>query len=362
MKGTPRWLIAITVSLTGLTAVGEEKPSVSNKPLQGIVTHGRALAMYEIGQGGLSGSETFNLRHAPLAGGPARDGPRAIFGDPPRLWHVAHGYLWASYNGDPFLGNSGVRDVLLRFRVGAFLEDKWVTTPEIDENSIDYGFFIGSYPQMEYTRSWNLGAGADGRLNVAAVYDVLPTSENSVLLFYLCNLAGDDCDGKFGTPDKDDRKDPSWSMAMFTYKNKWDAKAGNWGKGKWERAGLIEGSAHEQFHVLGKGDDYYFVTDSGKLTRAPKPDKGKDRKMEAVWDDKKRPIVAFITDADADRTFLFCKPDKDGKGVYFEMSDKPDLRPYDASKVPEAKTADQLPAVLAYAKILVADKKIKAKE
>jgi hypothetical protein len=355
-------MIAFAASLMALPAVGEEKPSVSSKPLQGIVTHGWALAMYEIGQGGLFGSETFNLRHAPLAGGPARDGPRAILIDPPRLWHVAHGYLWASYNGDPFLGNSGIRDALHRFRVDGYLEDKWITTSEVDENSIHYSSFIGSYPQLEYTRRLTLAARANGRPNVAALYDVLPTSENSVLLFRLCNVAGDDCSGKFGTPDKDDSKEPSWSMAMYTYKNKWDAKAGNWGPGKWERAGLIEGSSHEQFHVLGKGDDFYFVTDSGKLTRAPKPEKGNDRKMEVVWDDKKQPIVAFITDADADHTFLFCKPDKEGKGVYFELSDKPDPQAYDAGKIPEAKTADQLPAVLAYVKILVADKKIMAKE
>ena len=84
--------------------------------------------------------------------------------------------------------------------------------------------------------------------------------------------------------------------------------------------------------------------------------------MEPVWDDDRRPVVAFLTDADADRTFLFCKPDKDGKGVYFEMDAKPDPQVYDTSKVPEAKPDDPLPAVLAYAQILLADKKIKDKE
>ncbi|HVS38571.1 MAG TPA: hypothetical protein VMS17_23650 [Gemmataceae bacterium] len=44
------------------------------------------------------------------------------------------------------------------------------------------------------------------------------------------------------------------------------------------------------------------------------------------------------------------------------MSDKPDPQPCDASTIPEAKPDDPLPAVLAYAKILVADKKVKDKE
>jgi hypothetical protein len=344
MNRTPCCLIAFAVALTALSAAGAEDPSVLSAPIQGVVTNGRALAMYELHPG------MFGLRHAPLAGGSSRDGAERTrcLQDPPPLWHVAHGYLWASYNQ----GFGSVLDALRRFRVEGFQEDKWITTPEVDEDNIHHSFFIEPYPQLEYTRM----------INVTPVYDVLPTSANSVLLFHLCNVAGVDCEGKFGTPDKDDSKEPSWSIAMFTYKNKWDAKAGNWGKGKWERAGLIDGGSHEPFHVLGKGDDFYFVTDSGKLTRAPKPEKGPGRTMETVWNDKKRPIVAFVTDADADRTFLFCKPDKDGKGVYFEMSNKPDLQPYDASKIPAAKTADQLPAVLAYVKILFADKKIKAKE
>src|SRR5260370_35919984 len=37
------------------------------------------------------------------------------------------------------------------------------------------------------------------------------------------------------------------------------------------------------------------------------------RSVEPVWDDANRPITHFITDADAERTFLFCKPVKPGE-------------------------------------------------
>jgi hypothetical protein len=368
MKRAPRLLIAFAVSIMALPAARAEEPRVLGAPLQGVVVHGRALAMCEFGSSGI-----FGLRHARLAGGPARDGAERTWclQAPPRVWQVAHGYLWASANRKSN-GLNDIDDSLYRYRLGGFLEDKWITSAEVDEDNLHYGCFIGLISPLGSTRSLHLSVEYDLEL----YYDHLPTAEDAVLLFQLCNVAGADHSGLPATPDSeipwrvtpltrytdDEHKKPHWSLAVFGFKNKWDAKAKNWPRGKWERLGVIEGCFHEQFRVLGKGDDYYFVTDSGKLFRAPKPDKGGDRKMEAVWDDEKRPVAAFITDADADRSFLFCKPDKDGKGVYFEMSDKPDPQPYDASKIAEAKVADQLPAVLAYVKVLLADKKIKDKE
>ena len=61
----------------------------------------------------------------------------------------------------------------------------------------------------------------------------------------------------------------------------------------------------EGFRVLGKGDDYFFLTDTGRLFVARKAAKGKQRSVVPVWADADRPIEAFITDADANRTFLF---------------------------------------------------------
>jgi hypothetical protein len=268
-------------------------------------------------------------------------------------------------------GLNDISDTLFHYSLSGFLQDKWITTPEVDENNLHYSCFIGDVSPLSMTRTLHLSVEYDLEL----YYDYLPTAENEVLLFQLCNVAGADHSGLPGVPESklnwtptyitrepnsadESRKKPYWSLGLFDFKNKWDTKAQNWPDGTWKRIGVIEARFHEQFNALSKGDDYYFVTQSGRLYRAPKPDKGTDRKMDTVWKDDQRPIVAFITDADADRSFLFCKPDKDGKGVYFEMSDKPDPQSYEASKVPEAKPDDPLPAVLAYAKILVADKKI----
>jgi hypothetical protein len=164
-------------------------------------------------------------------------------------------------------------------------------------------------------------------------------------------------------PDYDEPcfKAPKWNLSVFRYAGKWDEKEKQWQQGAWAFVDDIEVGFREDFHVLAKGEDYYFLTESGKLFLSPPaPALDKPRKMVAVWEDEKRPVVAYVTDADADRTFLFCRPEKkDGKGVYFELSDKPDPVEYDPAAIPAAKPDDPLPAVLAYAKVLLADKKIK---
>jgi hypothetical protein len=343
-----------------LGAAGAAEPSTPNMPVKGVVVNGRALVFL---QGRVSGGW---LQDVPLAGGPVHDSPKCVWvWQPPCVWQVADGYLWASGNDTypPIISGgfqiTGILDSLDRYQLDDLLDGKLIAGPGAYYGPAVFAFLDGGNSPLIATRQLPDKV----KYGYFLAYDYLPTRKEEVLLFQLCNAAGADQPTE-SHHNEEEYRTPHWSLSVFRISNEWDAKIKGWSdvKGKFERVGLIADGFHERFNVLGKGDDYYFVTQSGKLYRAPKPDKGSDRKMDAVWKDDQRPIAAFITDADADRSFLFCKPDKDGKGVYFEMSDKPDPQSYDASKVPEAKPDDPLPAVLAYAKILVADKKIKNKD
>jgi hypothetical protein len=94
----------------------------------------------------------------------------------------------------------------------------------------------------------------------------------------------------------------------------------------------------EDFYFFFRKNDYFFVTESGKLYQAPPRKQGeKERKMRPLWTDVDRPpIVAILEDADNDRVWLFAKDkSRDGKnGVYFEM--KATLKPqaFDHAKLP----------------------------
>ena len=69
-----------------------------------------------------------------------------------------------------------------------------------------------------------------------------------------------------------------------------------------------------------------------------------------------------MQDADTNRTFVFTKNKKKGeKDVYFELDGKPTTLTYDLSSVkPPKELPEPLKTALPYAKILLADEKIKA--
>ncbi len=139
-------------------------------------------------------------------------------------------------------------------------------------------------------------------------------------------------------------------------------------RGQWALVDQIKDPCfNERFHVFVRDDDWFFVTDSGKVFLSRKPDKeGGERKLEAVWDDAKRPIVAAVIDADTDKTFLFGRPtDEKAKPFYFELSDKPKPAEFDADAIKppqnaaELKAPEPLKTVLGYAHFLVDQKQIK---
>jgi hypothetical protein len=161
-------------------------------------------------------------------------------------------------------------------------------------------------------------------------------------------------------------KEPPLWLGVYHYQSKWSAKKKKWVEGVWkEEEVLMMAPFNEDFHAFTKGGDYYFVTASGKAYVARKPAKGETRKIELLWGSRRQQIVALITDADAQKTYLFCKAtkkdDEKVEDVYFELSAKPSPRSYDLSTVQPVKAEEPLKSVLEYARILVADKKVKAK-
>src|SRR5262249_13911428 len=154
---------------------------------------------------------------------------------------------------------------------------------------------------------------------------------------------------------------PRWNLSMHSFRDRWDRNRGKWAdKGRWRFEGYVEVAFQEPFQALRQGDDFFFLTRSGRLFVAPKPARGTNRTIRAVWDDPRRRVLTFLTDADSGRTFLFCKAARGGKPAWFELSARPRPVAYDP---PELKGAPKDPALrqaFACARVLLAAGKVKA--
>lgn len=204
---------------------------------------------------------------------------------------------------------------------------------------------------------------------------ITPIAEDQLRLFILTNVPGgllkpagksDNLTGLVGTytGEKGEQTKPVWTLRVFTYKGKWEAKDRKWGKGEWKQEEVLPAPPlRERFHAFDHQGTYTFVTDSGKAYLAPPPAKGKPRAVTAIWDDPKRPVVAAITDNATGRTFLFAQPRDATTGAYFLPEAKPKLTEYDRAKVkPFDKAKGQLRQVVELTRVLLADKQINLKE
>jgi hypothetical protein len=105
------------------------------------------------------------------------------------------------------------------------------------------------------------------------------------------------------------------------------------------------------FYVFIRENDYYFVTQSGKLFVAPPPAKGeKARTMKELWKGDAFPISAVIEDADNDKVWLFTKSKRKGEtqAVYFEMSSKIEPRKFDHAKLAPVNVEGRAKVLLEY--------------
>ena len=132
---------------------------------------------------------------------------------------------------------------------------------------------------------------------------------------------------------------------------------------KWEEltGARDEADIREPFTAVRQGDMTYLVTRSGRLYVLRKNDKDEWR-AETVWKDVDSPIRAVLRDEDAGRAFAFTEPAPDareGRMVYFELSDKPAPAAYEAKPLKDAKLDEPLATLMGLANFLRDQKKLK---
>lgn len=223
-------------------------------------------------------------------------------------------------------------------------------------------------PFQQYTRS---SPGNDARnygffclFDCRVYYDYLPDRDRGARQFVLANTrrpaqpTGPE-DESWIKKREEQKTVPKWSFTVHHCKTEWDEKGRKWIPGAWSKEEDLPVVFREHFHALGKGDDWYFLTASGRLFVARKPAKGKKRSLESVYDDALRPILGMVVDAQSQRTFLFA--DSDRGPAFFELSDDPVIIPYqpDVAEMPEGD--EPLRSIMHKARVLAALGKIKGK-
>jgi hypothetical protein len=281
-------------------------------------------------------------------------GPISYSTSPIVRWQAGHGHFWVS-------GSAEYGSEYHRYKMSALISGKLFTA----EGSLEGRPTIAYMAESPLTDVHSAARLAKFPVETYAGY--VPVSRDETRLFCLSNCLPDEMrltsttgvGARILTYGSDEPSTPKWSFVAFQYEGRRSPDNRKWEAGRWRIADTMSVSFHEAFQVLAKADAYYFVTCSGKLYRTGQPRilTGR-RSVEPIWEDRTRPITHFLTDADTDRTFLFCKPAKDGEtGVFFELAAKPEPKPYDLSKVKPSKADEPLKGVLERARFL-ADQKL----
>jgi hypothetical protein len=133
---------------------------------------------------------------------------------------------------------------------------------------------------------------------------------------------------------------------VYRCQSAWNAKEQRWQQRPWRLEARLPVAFREAFYVLGSGDDWYFLTRSGRLFHAPPAPRGGDRELVAVWDDPRRPVEGQVREYASGRTYLFVPAADGGKPACFELSAKPKLVEYDPDRVPYLKADEPLRRIL----------------
>jgi hypothetical protein len=273
----------------------------------------------------------------------------------PLRWQVDHGALWMNDSWKPDLHLSEVEKC---FELQELFKGQRVIGPGANpkKQPLRRYFPTATSAKMDAQFLGSLSA-----FDVVVCCATLPVARDTLMVFVLTNVGGR------GTPMGGSdrvalRRYPrkvgqTWSLTCTSVRNRWDVEKVMWEQGREREECNIEVGFHGHFQALARGEDYYFLTNSCKLFRAPKPTKGTRRKLETIWDDWRAPIKAFICDSDRGRTFLFC--DKGPKGIggpcVFELASAARPRFYDGALYkPGDQGPDRLRRVVGYVRVLEA--------
>jgi hypothetical protein len=160
-------------------------------------------------------------------------------------------------------------------------------------------------------------------------------------------------------------KGAEWSFTVWGYRGVWgpfpaidpeQSAPGSvgWVGEEWTLKELIAPKFPEPFRVFAKGTTYFFVTASGKVYLARKPEQG-ERTLELLWDDPNRPVVAILDDVDRGETYVFAKNQQaiiNAKDCYFALSDKPRVVEFSPFELKPVKAPEPLRTVTQYARLL----------
>ncbi len=115
----------------------------------------------------------------------------------------------------------------------------------------------------------------------------------------------------------------------------------------------------EPFRAFQDKTHFFFATSSGKLHACIRENA---KKTGLVWDEPKRPIRMLFTDNTTQKTYAFTTPtdpaNKHTPAVYFELAPKAEPIPYDIKSIPKPKEDDPMATMMAYARILLREKKV----
>ncbi len=194
------------------------------------------------------------------------------------------------------------------------------------------GFYLSMFAERDTLDSLH---GLSSRKRYSYDYLPLSTDSNFVRLFLVCQFGYHALPAK--NPGVFDIRNTIWQFSTAKYQAVWgpDPRPVNnklkngWLAGEWSDGETLEVAFTEPFHVYAMQDNYYFVTDSGRVFYSPplKPGEEGLRQVKPLWTDAKQPVKHIVTDTDGETpnlTYVFgdsARPgaEKKGEKFYFKL-------------------------------------------